>query len=140
MPLHYYVFHFMFTEPFKPQELIVHQNKVTKTTMYLSWREPTPSDESIIGYELEYRKNGEDFKKVAKKSLRPEDLCHKATGLSAYTRYGFRVAAFNSAGTGPFTDVVTQFTSKCHEDLFVVATYMYVHIYIGIHVVIYVRS
>ena len=54
------------------------------------------------------------------------------TGLNAYTRYGFRVAAFNSAGTGPYTDIVTQFTSKCYENIFTVATYMYIHTHIYI--------
>ena len=79
---------------------------------------------SIIGYELEYRKNDEDFKEVTKKSLRTEDLFYKVTGLNAYTRYGFRVAAFNSAGTGPFTDIVTQFTSKYCENY-----YVHIHTY-----------
>ena len=63
----------------------------------------------IIEYQLEYRKNDEDFKR---RIVHAEDLPYKLTGLIAYTRYGFRVAAINLAGTRPFTDV-TQFTSKC---------------------------
>ena len=132
MHLNYYTFHFVFTEPSKPEKLIVHENKITKTTINVSWKEPIPLDVSIVGYELEYKKIDEDLKKVTKKSLRPEDLSYKVTGLNAYTRYGFRVAAFNSAGTGPYTDIVTQFTSKYYENIFTVATYMYIHTHIYI--------
>ena len=101
----------MLTEPSKPEKLTVHD--YTKTRIALSWKEPIPADVSIVGYELEYRKNDEDFKKASKKLVHPEDLPYKVTGLNAYTRYEFRVAAVNSVGTGSFTDVVTQFTSKC---------------------------
>ena len=99
----------MFTGPSKPEQLTVDENKISKTIIVLSWKEPIPSDVSIMEYQLEYRKNDEDFKR---RKVHIEDLPYKVTGLTAYTRYGFRVAAINSAGTGPFTDIVTQFTSK----------------------------
>ena len=66
---------------------------------------------SIAGYEVEYRKSGEDFKKM-EKSLTNEDLTCEVTGQAAHTEYEFRVAAINAAGCGPFTDVVSQFTIK----------------------------
>ena len=65
----------------------------------------------IVGYEVQYRKNGEEFKKV-EKSLTHEDLTCEITGLAAHTEYEFRVAAINAAGCGAFTGVVTQFTSE----------------------------
>ena len=131
-----YVFYFVFTEPSKPKKLIVHENEITKTTINLSWEEPIPLDVSILGYELQYQKYDKDFKKVTEESLSPEDLSYEVTGLNAYTRYGFRVAAVNSAGAGPFTDVVIQFTSKCCKVLSAVATYIYICIYIVAYVVI----
>ena len=118
-----YVFYFVFTEPSKPKNLSVHENEITTTTIKLSWEEP---DVSIVGYKLEYGKYDKGFKKVTEESLSPEDLSYEVTGLNAYTRYGFRVAAINSAGAGPFTDVVTQFTSKYHNNLSAVATYIYI--------------
>ena len=123
----------MITEPSKPEELTVHDNMITKTTIILSWKEPIPTDVSIVGYELEYRENDKDFKKVANELVHSEDLPYEVTGLNAYTRYGFRVAAVNSAGTGLFTDVVTQFTSKCCKSFLL---YMYIFMYIVAHVAI----
>ena len=92
-------------------ELIVHKDKITESTITLSWKEPNPSDVPIIGYEVEYKKSGEDFKKV-EKSLTHEDLTCEVTGLAGHTEYEFRVAAINAAGRGPFTHVVAQFTSE----------------------------
>ena len=101
----------MYIEPSKPEHLTVHKDMITETTITLSWKEPNPSDVPITGYEVEYRKRGEEFKKV-EKSLTHEDLTCEVTGLVANTEYQFRVAAINAAGRGPFTDVVTQLTSK----------------------------
>ena len=78
---------------------------VTENTITLSWK---ASDPSILGYEVEYRQPGESFKKVENIS----NLRYTVTDLNPYTKYEFRVAAKNSAGLGPFTDAVTQFTSK----------------------------
>ena len=95
----------------QPKELTVHKDKITETTITVSWREPNPSDVPIVGYEVEYRKSGEEFKKV-EKSLTNEDFTCEVTGLAAHTEYEFRVAAINAAGYGAFTDVVTHFTSE----------------------------
>ena len=79
--------------------------------------EPNPSNASnssdvpLVGYEVQYRKGGEEFEKL-EKSLTHEDLTCEVTGLVAHTEYQFRVAAVNEAGRGSFTDVVTQFTSE----------------------------
>ena len=98
-------------EPSQPEELAINKHKITDTAITVSWKEPNPSDVPIVGYEVEYRKSGEKFKKV-EKSLIHEDLTCEVTELAAHTEYEFRVAAINAAGCGPFTDVVTQFTSK----------------------------
>ena len=100
---------YMYVEPSQPKELSVH--KITEATITLSWKEPNLSDVLLVGYEVQYRKSGEKFKKV-EKSLTHEDLTYEVTGLDAHTEYQFRVAAVNTAGHGPFTDVITQFTSE----------------------------
>ena len=98
-------------EPSPPEELTVHKDKITESTITLSWKGPNPSDVPIVGYEVEYRKSGEEFKKV-EKSLTHEDLTCEVTGLAGHTEYEFRVAAINAAGCGPFTHIVAQFTSE----------------------------
>lgn len=99
----------LLTEPSNPEELTVEIGKVTETAVTLSWKEPNPPDPSILKYEIQYRKYGEDSFTKKEYSL----TCHCAVnGLTAYTKYEFRVAAINSAGCGTFTDVVAQFTSK----------------------------
>ena len=35
----------------------------------------------------------------------PQSLAHNLTSLKPYTRYGWRVAATTSAGTGPFSSI-----------------------------------
>ena len=99
----------MYVEPSQPKELSV--LKITEAAITLSWKESNPSDVSIVGYEVQYRKSGEEFKKV-EKSLTHEDLTCEVTGLLANTEYQFKVAAINKAGCGTFTDIVTQFTSE----------------------------
>ena len=96
----------MSTEPSQPKELSVNEDKITTTAITLSWKKPSPSDVPVW-YEVQYRKSGEDFE-----SLTCDDLTCEVTGLAANTKYEFRVAAVNSAGHGPFTDAVIQFTSK----------------------------
>ena len=123
-----YVYVCAYVEPSQPEHLTVHKDGITESTINLSWKEPKPSDESdpsdvpITGYEVQYQKSGEEFEKV-EKCLTHEDLTCEVTGLVAHTEYQFRVAAVNAAGCGPFTDVVTQFTSES-----VVAIHMYTYI------------
>ena len=100
----------MYVEPSQPKELAINK-EITDTAITVSWKESNTSDVPIVGYEVEYRKSGEEFKKV-EKSLTHEDLTCEVTGLAAHTEYEFRVAAVNPAGCGAFTDVVTQFTSE----------------------------
>ena len=99
----------MYVEPSQPRELSV--LKITEATITLSWKESDSSAVPIVDYEVQYRKRGEEFKKV-EKSFTHGDLTCEVTGLVANTEYQFRVAAINAAGHGPFTDVVTQFTSE----------------------------
>ena len=117
-----------YIEPSKPEHLTVHKDMITETTITLSWKEPNlldvpdPLYVPITGYEVQYGKGDKEFKKVEKS----EDLTYKVTGLVAHTEYQFRVAAINAAGHGPFTDVVTQFTS---ESCGYVHSYMFVLIF-----------
>ena len=97
--------------PSPPEELVIHKDKITESTITLSWKEPNPSDVPVVGYEVEYRKSGEEFK-IVEKSLTHENLTCVVTGLAGHTEYEFRVAAIDSTGHGPFSDVVAQFTSK----------------------------
>ena len=125
----------MYVDPLQPEDLTVLEDKITETTITLSWKKPKPSDVPdpsdtlITGYEVEYRKSSEQFKKL-ENSLTHEDLTCEVTGLVAHTEYQFRVAAINAAGHGPFTDVVTQFTSESS----VVYFYLYVHTYVHMYV------
>ena len=91
--------------------MTVHKDRITETTITISWKEPSPSDVSILRYEVEYKRSGEDSAKVKSVPI-DQILTCKVTELIPYTEYEFRVAANNSAGRGPFTDIVTQFTSK----------------------------
>ena len=95
----------VFIEPCKPEKLTAHKDMVTENTITLSWK---GSDPTILSYEVQYRKPGESFKKVEN----IPNLRYTVPELNPYTKYEFRVAAKNSAGLGPFTDAVTQFTSK----------------------------
>ena len=107
----WFSFYIIQIAPSKPEELTVHIDRITETTITISWKEPSPSDVSILRYEVEYKKSDEDLAEV--KSI-PSDqiLICEVTELIPYTKYEFKVAAINSAGRGSFTDVVTQFTSK----------------------------
>ena len=91
-------------EPCKPKKLTADKDMVTENTITLSWKE---SDPTTLSYEVQYRKAGEKKKVINVSSLR-----YTVTDLNPYTKYEFRVAAINSAGRGPFTNAVTQFTSK----------------------------
>ena len=95
-------------EPSKPKELIVTKDGVTETEVTLQWNEPIPQDTSISGYEVQYKKSGED---VYKTKRSPICKC-EVPGLTANTKYEFRVAAINSAGCGYFTDTVFQSTRR----------------------------
>ena len=114
--------HVVLVEPCKPEKLTAHKDMVTETTICLSWK---GSDPSILGFEIEYRKSGENYFKKAENNIsnlrdtvtelfeKVENIRYATvTGLNPYTKYEFRVAAINSAGLGLFTDIVTQFTSK----------------------------
>ena len=101
--------HGLLIAPSTPEQLIVERKGVTETEVTLSWKEPKPLDSSIVEYEIQYRKSGKDL--FMKKENISNCQC-EVTGLTAYTKYEFKVAAINSAGCGPFTDPVFQFTSK----------------------------
>ena len=94
-------------EPSKLEKLTAREDMVTETSITLSWR---GSDPTILEYELEYGKSGED---EDSQKLKTDSNRYTVTELKPNTEYKFRVTARNSAGLGPFTDVVTQFTSKC---------------------------
>ena len=99
----------------EPSNLTVERDSITKAAVTLSWKGPNLPDTSIIGYEVQYRKSGEAL--FIKKECSLTCRC-EVTGLTAYTKYEFKVAAICSTGCGPFTDVVTQFTSKFSMEMF----------------------
>ena len=101
------VTHGLFIEPSKPEDLTVRQDGATETKVTLTWKPPIPPDSSIIKYKVQYGKPGEDLKEKTSSTCQCE-----VTGLTATTKYQFRVAAINSAGCGPFTDFVTQPTRR----------------------------
>ena len=98
--------HVELVEPPKPEKLTARKDMVTETSITLSWR---GSDPTILEYELEYGESGED---EDSQKVKADSNRYEVTELKPNTEYKFRVAAKNSAGLGPFTDVVTQFTSK----------------------------
>ena len=128
MYMYVYVYVCTYVEPSQPEHLTVHRDRITESTITLSWKEPKPSDVPdpsdvpIVGYEVQYRKSGGKFKKV-EKSLTHEDMTCEVTGLVPHTEYQFRVAAVNVAGHGYFTDVITQLTSES-------CSYTYVRTYL----------
>ena len=98
---------YLYVEPSKPKELTITKDGVTETKVTLSWKGPIPPDPSVLEYEVQYRKRGEDLKKMSSLTCQ-----YEVTGLTASTTYEFRVAAINSVGCGPFTDFVTQSTRR----------------------------
>ena len=98
--------HIELVEPPKPEKLTSHEDMVTETSITLSWK---GSDPTIFVYELEYGKPGED---EDSQIVKTDSDRYTVTELKPNSEYKFRIAARNSAGLGPFTDVVTQFTSK----------------------------
>ena len=98
------MFHVVFVAPSIPDNLTANKDLITDTTVVLSWKH---SNQKNISYYVQYRKPGEDYKTVKDIS----ELSYEVTKLSFNTEYEFRVAAFDSV-LGPYTKVVTQFTSK----------------------------
>lgn len=70
----------------------------------LAWSRPVEEGGSeVIGYILEMQVAGqEEWQKAHEKTLRGTE--HVVTGLSAATKYHFRVAGVNISGTGDFSD------------------------------------
>ncbi|KAF3843790.1 hypothetical protein F7725_002639 [Dissostichus mawsoni] len=80
----------------------------SKTTMTLSWEPPRDTGGSmIVGYWLEKREKGSEYwAKVNKMPVTKRGMKgweYQVVRLIEGTEYEFRVAASNSAGTGPFS-------------------------------------
>jgi YVTN family beta-propeller protein len=84
----------------------------TSTSMTLRWRAPEDKDGGVItDFTVQYRQTGTTdwvtFAHTASTLKR-----QTVTGLTANTRYEFRVAAKTSVGTSVFTEPVTKSTSR----------------------------
>ena len=92
--------------------MTVDSKSVTHESLTLLWRPPNPSDRTITGYKIQYKKVDEEFQTL-QELLDDKNLTYKVSGLTANTEYYFRVAAVNSVGCGSYkTAIDSQHTSK----------------------------
>ena len=80
----------------------------TDANVTLQWMDPDMPNGVITRYQVEYRAA---FTNQPFVSLNATSLTYMVTGLSPFTVYDFRVAAATRVGLGPYTDVVTIFTT-----------------------------
>ena len=100
----------MCAAPSEPEELTVDIGSITHKSLTLEWKPLEPSHGSSIQYVVEYKIAADmEFKNLANLS----DTSYKVSQLTGNTEYCFRVAAVNSAGQGPYKNLVNnQYTSK----------------------------
>jgi len=98
--------------PTEPRSLTV--DKVTDTTVTLSWIIPDPTNGEITQYELQYKSCAD----IGYNALQPLNnaVTRMVAGLSNNTEYCFRVRAYSivSLGPGDWTDEVMGRTCKLH--------------------------
>ena len=100
----------IYAVPSEPEELTVDSTSITHNSVILKWKPLSSSNRSNIHYIVEWKStDDEEFEKSPEVS----DSSYKVTGLTGNTEYCFRVAAVNSAGQGPYKNLVgSQCTSK----------------------------
>ena len=81
----------------------------TDANMTLQWMEPDMPNGVITRYQVQYRVAFTDGQTFV--SLNSTSMTYVVTGLSPFTAYNFRVAAATREGLGPYTGVVTNFTT-----------------------------
>ena len=87
----------------------------TDANVTLQWMEPDVPNGVITRYQVESRMAFSDDSFVSQNAT---SLTYIVTGLFPFTEYEFRVAAATRVGLGPYTGVVTTFTTgKFPENL-----------------------
>ncbi|CAL1527876.1 unnamed protein product [Lymnaea stagnalis] len=79
----------------------------TKTSVQLKWNAACENGSKITAYQLEYDKGDGNFREAYSGLQRQ----HRINHLNASTRYVFRLAAINTLGKSPYSEVVSFFTS-----------------------------
>ena len=95
-----------------PSEPILHINRATATTVFLTWKMPSRPNGIIRQYELQYQRIGS--RKTMTQSTNGRKLTDIVTGLIGDTEYQFIVRAFTRAGAGPWSDAVAGRTGECN--------------------------
>ncbi|GIZ00816.1 phosphatidylinositol phosphatase PTPRQ [Caerostris extrusa] len=85
--------------PYEPKE--VKADKVSNTSIGLTWREPSPSVGPIINYVVEWTDDA-----AQKKQMNVKDLYCTLKDLSPYTNYTIQVRAETSAGLGKWANSI----------------------------------
>ena len=84
----------------------------TDANVTLQWMEPDMPNGVIARYQVEYRVAFSDDSFVSQNATSLTNATsYIVTGLSPFTEYEFRVAAATRVGLGPYTGVVTTFTT-----------------------------
>ncbi|XP_072028791.1 uncharacterized protein [Amphiura filiformis] len=97
--------------PGSPQNLVALADSAT--SIYVSWEPPSSTFGDIQNYQLYYADLGTG-QATREQEIQVTDTSYTVTGLSPYTRYGFRVEAFNENGPGPSSETIEArtFTDK----------------------------
>lgn len=79
-------------------------SSITDEGAYLDWNAPSNNGSSITGYDIQYSKNS-DFSSGTVKAV-STTTAYTMTGLTAGTKYYFRVRAKNADGAGSYSSSV----------------------------------
>lgn len=93
--------------PSRPR--IIHCTHIYSSSLRVNWEAPTELNGKLLGYQLVWRYNGENFTKNITKKL-TDPMTALVTGLKPYTQYNIQVAAITGGGRGNFSDVYPALT------------------------------
>ena len=85
-----------------------------KTSITVKWKHIPANSRNgfLVGYKIKYKKLGDDAYMHLKTDSQIKSQA-KITNLERGTDYKIKVAGYTGAGTGPYSDAITQRTKFC---------------------------